>query len=67
MSVREFLSYFNTLIVYAPEVIGMVYSRIKMFVQGLQVDLAKKVLVRDHTPATYFEALIRAKGRYHVG
>lgn len=31
-----------------------------MFIQGLWDDLAKKVMVEDHTFATYSEALNRA-------
>lgn len=30
-----------------------------MFVQGLQIDLTKEVMMRGHAPTTYFKALNR--------
>lgn len=60
MIVWEFSTCFNTLVVYAPEVLNMVYGRIKMFVLRLWADLVKKVMEEDHAFTTYSEALNKA-------
>lgn len=60
MIVREYSTQFNALVMYVVGVTNTIQGRMKIFVQGPQVNLAKKVMVREHVFATYFKALNRA-------